>query len=261
MHLRRVRAALLLLLPGMLAGQSPDSIPVSAAPQRPSATAIQWWHLGAALGGVALVSTLDDDIQRWTVEHRGTTSQDVAKVWEIWGDGRTPLVLSIGTLAGGVVLRKPEVTRLSARLATSVILAAGLARGLKRGIGRARPTAGVGQYDFDSWSDQSAFPSGHTTNAFAISTTLADAIDDRRVEAVLYTLAAGTGVSRVINNRHWLSDVVGGAVLGTTVAKVVDGKWRLFGLTPPQFLSGAQGAGLRWTADIPALRGTPRGQD
>ena len=57
-----------------------------------------------------------------------------------------------------------------------------------------------------------------------------------------------------MGNHHWLSDVVGAAVLGTTVAKVVDGKWRIFGLTSPRFLTGPRGTELRWTADIQGLR-------
>ena len=75
--------------------------------------------------------------------------------------------------------------------------------------------------------------------------------------AGLYTLAVGTGASRVINDRHWLSDVVGGALLGTAIAKVVDGRWRIFNLRPPELLTGPQGTGLRWRLDLPALRTAP----
>jgi membrane-associated phospholipid phosphatase len=250
--------AALCFAPFRLSGQSGE---VADTVRPPAIPPIRLWHVGVALGGAALISTLDDDLQRWTVEHRGTTAQDVAKVWELWGDGRGAPIITLGTLATGVALRKPEVTRLGGRLATSFIVAAAIGRGAKRAIGRARPSEGDGQYDFDPWTDQSAFPSGHTTNAFLLSTTFADAIGDRRVDVVLYTLAAGTGVSRVINNRHWLSDVVGGALLGTTVAKVVDGKWRIFGLESPTFLTGNGTTGLRWTADLPALRGARMGQD
>ncbi len=261
MSLRRALPMVLVLVaPLRTFAQAPDSVPTDRPSPRLTAgptAPIRWWHVGVALGSTALVSVVDDDLRRWTVGHRGTTSQDVAKVWELWGDGRTAPVATLGTLAAGVVFRKPEIIRLGGRLATSFIVATAISRGSKRAIGRARPSEGTDQYDFDSWTDQSAFPSGHTTSAFVLSTTLADAIDDRRVDVALYALAAGTGISRIVNDRHWLSDVVGGALLGTTVAKVVDGKWRIFGLRSPQFLTGPQGAGLRWRADLPGLRGAP----
>jgi membrane-associated phospholipid phosphatase len=97
--------------------------------------------------------------------------------------------------------------------------------------------------------------------AFAVSTTLADAIDNPWADVGLYSLAVGTGVSRVIGNHHWVSDVVGGALVGITTAKFVDGRWSLFGLTSPDFLVGPQGAGLKWTVDVPALRGAPRARN
>ena len=34
-----------------------------------------------------------------------------------------------------------------------------------------------------------------------------------------FAIAAATGVLRLYNNKHWLSDVVGGAVLGVLSAK------------------------------------------
>lgn len=252
MPFRRLFLLLGLLVPAAIVAQTPDSLAVS--PPRSLAPPIRLWHLGAAVGGVALISLADEDIRTWTVEHRSTEARDVARTWQTWGDARTPAAIAVTALAGGVVFRRPAVTRVGARLATSLIIATGLSRGTKRLLGRARPSAGVGAYDFDPWSDQSAFPSGHTTNAFLLSTTLADAFDRREATIGLYLVAGGTGVARVINDKHWVSDVVGGALLGTTVAKVVDGDWRIFSLRPPEFLAGPGGAQLRWQADLPALR-------
>jgi len=206
------------------------------------------------IGGVAALSLADQDVQRWVVDHRTRGQQDLAVQWQKWGEGTIPVVLTFGTIGTGLVLRQPEVTRTGGRLATSLVVVTLLGRGMKKAIGRARPSEATDQYTFDPFGTFNAFPSGHTITAFAVSTTLADAIDDRWADIGLYTLAGGTGVSRLVGNHHWLSDVVGAAVLGTTVAKVVDGRWRIFGLTSPQFLTGARGSELRWTADIPGLR-------
>jgi membrane-associated phospholipid phosphatase len=257
MNLQRLLPAVLLLLSVATAtAQTPDSVPAasSPAPQRPIATPIRWWQVGAAVGGVAAVSLADEGLRTWIIDHRTQGEQDVAGQWQKWGEGTIPVAVTLGTLGTGLLLQKPAVTRTGGRLATSLIVVTLLGRGMKKVIGRARPSEGPDQYTFDPFGKFNAFPSGHTITAFAISTTLADAIDNRWADAGLYTLAAGTGVSRLVGDHHWLSDVVGAAILGTTVAKVVDGKWRIFGLRSPQFLTGPRGGELRWTGDIPGLR-------
>jgi membrane-associated phospholipid phosphatase len=52
--------------------------------------------------------------------------------------------------------------------------------------------------------------------------------------------------SRVNDNRHWLSDVAAGAVIGVTSAKLVDGHWRIFNLRTPHFLIGPGNAMVAW---------------
>ena len=96
-------------------------------------------------------------------------------------------------------------------------------------------------------------PSGHTTAAFALATSLSDDIHRPWASVGLYTLAVGTGAARVIRNAHWISDVAAGAVLGITSARLVNGRWRLFGLRPPAILLGPDRAGFQW--DLGPLRG------
>jgi hypothetical protein len=258
MALRPLVVPLLLVLvafhPRTGSAQSVDSVPTTATEPRPLPPPVKLWHFGVAVGGLAAISVLDDDIQEWMMEHRTQDAQDIADVWDEWGGFYVPAGIAVGTLGVGYLAGKPEVTRTGARVATAVLGATLVGRGMKRLVGRARPSEAEDQYEFDPFSDQSSFPSGHTLTAFALSTTLADAIDNRWADVGLYTLAAGTGVSRMVQNVHWFSDVVGGALVGITAAKFVDGEWSLFGLQSPEFLVGPQGTGLKWTADIPALR-------
>lgn len=253
--------ALGLLVSRPLTGQVADSVPTTVVDSSSGPAPVKLWHFGAAVGGVALISVFDDEIKTWVMDNRGTTAVDIADVWDEWGGFYVPAGIAVGTIGVGLVTKKPEVARTGLRVGTSIAAATVIGRVMKRAIGRARPSESEDQYTFDPFSDYSSFPSGHTLTAFALSTSLADAIDNKWADAGLYTLAAGTGVSRVIQNVHWFSDVVGGALVGITVAKFVDGKWSLFGLESPEFLTGPQGAGLRWTADIPALRGAPRSRN
>jgi undecaprenyl-diphosphatase len=83
---------------------------------------------------------------------------------------------------------------------------------LKHLLGRVRPS------DHLVAASGGAFPSGHSANAALISTVLAILIARRWVvvAATAYTLAMMT--SRTIVNVHWLTDTVGGALIGAGVA-------------------------------------------
>jgi len=67
-----------------------------------------------------------------------------------------------------------------------------------------------------------AFPSGHTTTVFSAATTIADFYTEPWVSYTCYSLAALTGVSRVTESTHWLSDVFVGAIIGHYGAKLVE---------------------------------------
>lgn len=61
-----------------------------------------------------------------------------------------------------------------------------------------------------------SFPSGHTANAFAGATLLSVEYgrNYRWVPYAAYTVASGVGVMRMLNNKHYISDVLFGAGLG-----------------------------------------------
>jgi membrane-associated phospholipid phosphatase len=70
--------------------------------------------------------------------------------------------------------------------------------------------------------DPSSFPSGHTAQAFASTTIFCDAFaqDKPWLKVTMYTGAASVGVLRILNNRHWASDVIAGAGFGILSAKL-----------------------------------------
>ena len=71
-----------------------------------------------------------------------------------------------------------------------------------------------------------SFPSGHTANAFASAEFLSQEYKDVSPSYGYagYAVATATGLLRMYNNRHWLSDVVAGAgfgILSTKLAYIV----------------------------------------
>jgi membrane-associated phospholipid phosphatase len=61
-----------------------------------------------------------------------------------------------------------------------------------------------------------SFPSGHTAQAFAAATFMAREYGHKNIWYSIgaYTVATGVGAMRVMNNRHWVSDVLVGAGIG-----------------------------------------------
>jgi len=228
------------------------------------AHAVRWYEAAGVAGAVAILMTVDEPVHRYVQRHRSRTLGDVASVFRHEGEPIYYAGVSFGVLAAGVIADDPDVTRAGGRLVASVGLSGVAMQGVKMLVGRSRPNEGVGAFSFHPFTGladsagieaRGSFPSGHTTAAFAVATTLADDIDSPVADVLLYTLATGAGWSRLYENRHWLSDVAMGAALGVTSAKLVSGRWRIFRLRPPGFLVTPTGApALTWAVPLPPLR-------
>jgi undecaprenyl-diphosphatase len=67
--------------------------------------------------------------------------------------------------------------------------------------------------------DRFSFPSGHSLNAFAATTVLAAHFP--LATPLLAPLAVSIAISRVFLGRHFLGDIVAGAMIGMTIGLVV----------------------------------------
>ncbi|MDQ6634166.1 MAG: phosphatase PAP2 family protein, partial [Gemmatimonadota bacterium] len=122
----------------------------------------------------------------------------------------------------------PGVEDLGLHGTEAVVLASGVTGILKGLLGRSRPyvTADTNPRDFKfgkgfSGEDRSSFPSGHTTTAFAAAAAVTSEVQRMwpkytwYVAPVMYGGATLVGLSRMYHNKHWASDVVLGAGIGT----------------------------------------------
>jgi len=70
-------------------------------------------------------------------------------------------------------------------------------------------------------STYNSFPSGHTATAFVGAEFMNQELGwhSKWYSVAGYTMASATGMLRITNNRHWLSDVIAGAGIGMLTTK------------------------------------------
>ena len=114
--------------------------------------------------------------------------------------------LTVGLKLGGYEGRS-DWPRLLASAAMSYGLMAALVNGIKYTAKEMRPDG----------SSANSWPSGHTATSFVGATLLHKEYGLTRspwFSVAGYGVATATGVMRVLNNRHWVSDVMSGAGIG-----------------------------------------------
>ena len=178
---------------------------------------------GATAAGLLLALALisDKEFQEESQEHRSGASNALASIGNGFSDWRFLVpAFTVGLLAGEIAGdRKLKGTVLKAGAA--IALATGVTSSLKYTLGRIRPDAAGGHLEFRPFSGAASFPSGHTTAAFAVATTIADATSDSWSDYLLYTAATLTAVARVNDDRHWLTDVMVGGLIGHYSARYI----------------------------------------
>ena len=114
--------------------------------------------------------------------------------------------MTVGLKLGGYEGRS-DWSRLLASAAMSYGIMAGLVNGIKYTAKEMRPDG----------SQANSWPSGHTATSFVGATLLHKEYGLTRspwFSVAGYGVATATGVMRVLNNRHWISDVMSGAGIG-----------------------------------------------
>ncbi len=122
-----------------------------------------------------------------------------------------PIVLTYGFDLIGMQ-PKTDFWNRSVILFKSEVLVTGTILGLKTVIHKVRP---------DDSADNS-FPSGHTGEAFMAATFLSEEFGAKYkwVPYLSYSIASSVGAMRILNNKHYLSDVLIGAGIGFLSTKV-----------------------------------------
>ena len=161
---------------------------------------ITYQGLGFVAAGL-LIKSRQHDFR----EMRNLFQKDYHQPWDNFAQ-YAPLVATWGLHAAGVE-GQSSWKRLAASNAISAMFMASLTNSLKYTVRERRPDG----------SSSNSFPSGHTATAFMAATILHKEYGQTQspwYSVAGYSMATATAVGRVLNNRHWVTDVLVGAGVG-----------------------------------------------
>lgn len=202
------------------------------------ATKREWLGIGAFTAvTTGAVLFADKPVNKFTVEQIRTNRSVVSASTYVTNFGGLYETYTLVALGAYGVLFKKDKEKTTTLLATQAYLTgAAIETVLKYLTSRQRPSyydAVTGRnshvfhgpfYHFlkkDNASFES-FPSGHTTVAFAAATVFAMEYRQYRAVPILaYSAATAIGLSRIVQNQHWISDVMVGAALGFLTGRQV----------------------------------------
>ena len=176
-----------------------------------------------------------------------------------------------GTLYGvGRLAGNERMADLGLHGSEAIVIGLVATSAIKFAVGRARPYVGEGPNHFEPFrgignEDFRSFPSGHTLIGFAAAAAV---VEETRIwwpnsvwyiGPLMYGGAAAIGLSRMYDNKHWLSDVIMGAAFGTfSGRKVVRYHHSHPGNRLDEWLLGVSGVpgahGLQWRLFVAPVR-------
>lgn len=131
-------------------------------------------------------------------------------------------IVAAGMYGSGFIFKDKELSLNGALAGLSIGTASGLTFLLKAIVQRDRPFVTLADVRTPNGPEGSySFPSGHTTGAFALATSLSLAYPRWEVIAPSMLYAALVGYSRMYVGVHYPTDVFAGAVVGVGVSYIV----------------------------------------
>jgi membrane-associated phospholipid phosphatase len=167
-------------------------------------------YIAAVGGGLALAAhPADQSFNAALLSHYDGVNRAFAP-GKYFGDTPEQVAMSLATYAVGRWRDQPKVAHLGMDLLQAQIMSEILVEPLKFAVHRERPDG----------SNHQSFPSGHASVTFAAATVIERHLGWRKA-ALGYAIASYVAMSRIHDNRHYLSDVIFGAATGSIAGRTV----------------------------------------
>lgn len=181
---------------------------------------------GAVLGGAF---ALDNTVRSRMRHMSRKTASHLETMGNVFEWGATGLLYLSGLQNDDARAREAVVTSIE-----SVGIASLIAEVAKAGFSRPRPKRGHGAFGF--FTHGQSFISGTATPPFALAAGLSEYADNAwYVTIPAYAGAAAVGLGRMGKDEHWLSDVIGAAIVGVGTTELMFYLHRRHAADPSRF--------------------------
>lgn len=166
----------------------------------------------SVLIGYGVIGLESDQLLSFNSQIRAEVKEDIDEKITIDDFSQYAPAVSVYALNAFDVKGKNNMRDRSVILVTSYAIMATTVLSLKSIVHEERPDG----------SSNNSFPSGHTATAFMGAEFLWQEYKDKSIWYGItgYAVATGTGLFRIYNNRHWLTDVAAGAGIGILSTKI-----------------------------------------
>jgi membrane-associated phospholipid phosphatase len=210
-------------------------LPAAAQSAAPPSKSLFTWQDAAVLGGAAIATAalapldlrIANRLRDSTVQENrfvGTLAavvRDVATPWSVY--------IGVSMYAYGRLARDRKAADLGLHGTEAIAIGAVSGAVLKGFFGRERPYVKLDPFSYKvgrgfgghGKEKYRSFPSGHTISAFAAAAAVTSETrrwwpgSDKFIGPAMYGGATLAGISRIYHNRHWASDIMMGAAIGT----------------------------------------------
>ncbi|MFH0734607.1 MAG: phosphatase PAP2 family protein [bacterium] len=177
---------------------------------------------GIAIGTYGLMF-IDENVRHEIIKDNTNYKNVYFEFGRYWGEPFTAPIVGTALFIQGSINDNSVNKRIGFEIIQSSTYTALVTGLLKISFGRARPYTNETAACFHPFSligdDYYALPSGHSSLAFVLSTTLALNSKNTVGKIVSFIPALLTVTSRIAYNKHWLSDTFLGSAIGFFIAK------------------------------------------
>ncbi|MEJ5165571.1 MAG: phosphatase PAP2 family protein, partial [Thermoanaerobaculia bacterium] len=171
-----------------------------------------------SLFSLAFSLALDEKVREISQKKELGIREEISKYFEPLGRRSTGFYLSSSLFIFSIFKKDSKVEKLAFELFEINLLSDFSVNFLQKGFGRERPKESRGDpYNF--FKGGNSFPSSHSLHLWALAYTLSQYYPEYR--KIIFVFPVLTSLERILEDHHFLSDVVSGAIFGMVLSKFV----------------------------------------
>lgn len=183
-----------------------------------------WQKTLFTIAATSALFFIDQNVKQYAQSNQSEINNDIFQI-DNYLRGTTGLYAAAGLYSTGFLIKDSKIRQMGLNAIETIFLATSVTGFLKYSFGRARPYTGDNQLDFrvfrGSQEKYRAFPSGHTTGAFAFASVMAMSVDNVYWKVLWYGSASMVAAARIYHNNHWLSDTFLAGAISYSIAHYI----------------------------------------